>query len=138
MKPYSDDYHIVYGLHSGFPLCCVFHRVDTGKGGECPKCEEAGEYYEMHRCSDDIPACEAYIEMVTKGVVGRIRQKAEEGWEEISFGDLRFNSSIDGVLNALMDNGYVYDRESDSGGTVMGVDSEGPLPKVWYVYRKEN
>lgn len=136
IEPYSPDYHLVQGLHSGFPLCCVFNREETGKGGECPECEEAGRDYEMHRCSDDIPACAAYIEMVTEGVVGRIRKKAEEGYKEISFPDLRFASTTDGVLKALADNGYVLNREESHGGTVMGVDSEGPPPKSYYVYSR--
>jgi hypothetical protein len=136
IEPYSPDYHIVYGLHSGFPLCCVFNREETGKGGECPKCEEAGRDYEMHRCSDDIPACKDYIEIITRGVVGRIREKAEEGCEEISFANLRFASLIDGVINVLMDNGYVYDGDRSFGGTVVGVDSEGPPPKSYHVYKK--
>ncbi len=137
IEPYSPDYHLVQGLHSGYPLCCVFNREETGSGGECPECEEAGRDYEIHSCSDDIPACAAYIEMVTKGVVSRIREKAEEGYKEISFPNLRFKSTLDGVLAALRDNGYVFDSEKTFGGTVLGVDSEGPPPKITYVYRRK-
>ena len=137
IEPYSPDYHLVYGLHSGYPLCCVFFREDNGGGGACPKCVDGGLVpHEIHRCSDDTPACAAYNEMVTKGVVGRIREKAEEGWEEISFPDLRFDGAIDGVISVLMDNGYVFDGEKTCGGTVVGVDSEGPPHKTYYVYRK--
>lgn len=115
IKPYSPDYHIVQGLHSGYPLCCVFHREETGKGGECPECKEAGRDYEMHRCHEDIPACEAYIELVTQGIVGHIKEKADEGWGEISFSDLRFTSTTDQVIAALHQRGYKFSREEEAG-----------------------
>jgi hypothetical protein len=138
VEPYSPDYHLVYGLHSGYPLCCVFYREDNGGGGACPRCQEAGLVpHEIHRCHEDIPACQPYIELVTQGMVDRIEEKADEGWGEICIPNLRFPSTTDRVIAALHLKGYSFDREETYGGIVQGVDDEGPPPKSYYVYRKE-
>jgi hypothetical protein len=74
MKPYSDEWHRAFGLHSNIPECCVDYfvgtwrtRFDTERGRDyvkmtkswkyipCPECLAAKRIERLHYCDSSCP-----------------------------------------------------------------------------------
>lgn len=77
-----EDYHITFGLHSGYPLCCVMAFVDanhSSHGGPCQRCRDKGiENWPLHVCRPGGPGCDAYLDLVEENSV-EILQNFLEG-----------------------------------------------------------
>jgi hypothetical protein len=113
----SDEYHITYGLHSGYPLCCVFRYVEEGKGGECPKCVEAGLYHELHRCSVDYPQCADYLELIDQSGAKGVHRFADADENDIAFGHTTDMGPK--TLSALEERGYKLDKTEEQGEQII-------------------
>jgi hypothetical protein len=114
---HSDDYHITYGLHSGYPICCVFRYVEEGEAGECPKCVEAGLYHELHRCSVDYPQCSDYLDLIDQRAAKSVHRFADEDNNDIAFGHTTDMGPK--ILAALEERGYeLQDTEEQGSQTV--------------------
>ena len=114
---YWQDWHITYGLHSGFPLCCAMHYADTEESGPCPKCRSEGKTYELHICyRDRSPSCCTYLDMMVERTVSDIHEYAAHGAPEILL-SVR-EPLCDKVLDALEKRGYV--PKGDPQGDVYG------------------
>ncbi len=113
VEPHSPEFHITYGLHSGYPICCVFQLVEEGEHGECPKCKEKGMSYDLHRCSVDIPACAPYLELIADAAVKNVHRFADEDNNDIAFGH---STELSGkVLSALEERGYKLQKTEEQG-----------------------
>jgi hypothetical protein len=77
----EDDYHIAFGLHSGFPLCCVFSYVETPphkrKGDSCKVCKDKGIQHTLHTCDPKNAACETYLDLVKDRAI-KIQQNKDK------------------------------------------------------------
>lgn len=71
----DEEYHVTFGLHSGFPLCCVWEFAEGGKGGPCKLCLDNGieELPEPHFCDPATPACQPYLDRVEQNGVATLR-----------------------------------------------------------------
>jgi len=115
IDPYSPEFHITFGLHSGLPLCCVYEWVyGNSNGNECKPCRDKGLSYALHICGDH-PACQPYLELVTQGTVDTIHKKADAGEIEIGLCNQRpLNKEM---TTALWQRGYHLIDFENAGGT---------------------
>jgi hypothetical protein len=83
----DEEYHVSFGLHSGFPLCCVWEFAEGGKGGPCKLCRDNGieELPDPHLCDPANLACLPYLDRVEQNSIAILRQWLDDGlivWDE--------------------------------------------------------
>jgi hypothetical protein len=63
----EEEFDTAFGLHSGYPQCCVWARNEgLIPYGSCKTCHEAGidRCQGIHYCSYDHPDCATYLEVM--------------------------------------------------------------------------
>lgn len=63
----TEEFDTAFGLHSGYPQCCVWAR-NEGKipNGNCERCETKGldSHKNLHHCSWDNINCLTYLQII--------------------------------------------------------------------------
>ena len=61
MKRGNPEWHTEYGLHSGYPQCCIDSFLEGNGGGPCEACVEGGNDPIIHICREDRPECLPFL-----------------------------------------------------------------------------